>query len=393
MNNIKRLSEADFPAIFDLSQFAFQYKLSKADMVKKEKEATRHTIWGYMDGERIAAKLHLIPLSIFINNKSFKMGGVSSVATWPEYRRKGMVKQLLFHALTYMKETGQTISFLHPFSFTFYRQYGWEHTFNLKRYSIPVGKMAGSWQGKGYVRRSELDVSLLNSIYTDYAKQFTGTVIRDEKWWEQRTFKQVEQIAIAYNENNEPEGYIHYHVQDREMVVKELAYRTVNGWHLLLEFIANHDSMVETIKMTVPEKDPLSELVHEPDFNQQIEPYFMARIVDVQAFLKEYSFEKAVTENQSVILSVDDPFFPDNEGVYHLCQNGKGVSVTHVKAKDHDKTAVSCSIQQLTSMLLGYKRPLELYRLDLIGGAEAEISKLDEWIPQQQTYYTLPDFF
>src|SRR5699024_2098022 len=138
MDNIKKLSTSDYMEIFELSQFAFQYKLDDEAMKIKKQEADRHTIWGYMDDGSIAAKLHLIPLTIMINGKPFKMGGISSVATWPEYRRQGMAKKLLFHALNHMKAAGQTITFLHPFSFGFYRQYGFEHTFNLKHYTIPV---------------------------------------------------------------------------------------------------------------------------------------------------------------------------------------------------------------------------------------------------------------
>lgn len=393
MNEIKQLSASDYPEVFELSQFAFQYKLSEEVLQKKEKEAQRHTIWGYMDGERIAAKLHLIPLTSYINGKPFKMGGISSVATWPEYRRQGMAKQLLYHALTHMKESGQTISYLHPFSFSFYRQYGFEHVFNYKRYTIPAEKMAGRWQGKGYVRRSGLDIQVLDAIYTDYAKRYNGTLKRDEKWWKQRAFKQVEQIAIAYNNDDEPEGYIHYHVKNDEMVVEEIAYRTVNGWHLLLEFIANHDSMVEKIKMTVPEDDPLPWFIYEPDFEQKIEPFFMVRIVDVLGFLKDYPFETAVTTKESVTLFVNDPFFSDNEGVYRLTQNGEKVEVNRKESGRENQSMISCTIQQLTAMLLGFKRPLELYNLGLMEGDLAGISRLDGWISHQQAYYPMADYF
>lgn len=393
MNRIQQLKTSDYDEIFELSQFAFQYKLSTEDMQKKKEEADRHIIWGYMDDEKIAAKLHLIPLTTYINGKEFKMGGINSVATWPEYRRQGMAKHLMYHALQYMKKEGYTITFLHPFSFAFYRQYGFEHTFSLKRYIIPAEKMSGRWQGNGYVRRSGLDIPLLNSIYADYAKQFTGTIHRDEKWWKERSFKQVDQIAVAYNDDHKPEGYIHYYVKNNELVVKELAYKTINGWQLLLEFVANHDSMVETIKMTVPESDHLTEFAHEPDFKQWIEPYFMARIVDVAAFLSEYSFVEAVTDHESVTLLVDDPFLPENKGIYRLTQRGSKVSVVQEEYKSVDESSIVCTIQQLTMIVLGYKRPLELYHLGLIGGCENEINRLERWIPVQKTYYTLADFF
>src|SRR5699024_3959045 len=132
----------DYESIFALSEFAFQYKFNADELEQKKQEASRQIIWGMMNEDEIAAKLHLIPLSVYINGKELDMGGVSSVATWPEYRRNGMVKQLLHHSLTYMKRHGQTISYLFPFSFAYYRKYGWELTFSQKEYKIPMERFS-----------------------------------------------------------------------------------------------------------------------------------------------------------------------------------------------------------------------------------------------------------
>src|SRR5690625_7337892 len=123
MTNIKQLTEKDYDQIFALSQYAFQYELTQEELEEKQTEAKQHKIWGWMEGEELAAKLHIIPLTSYIDGKSINMGGISSVATWPEYRRKGMVKELLRHALQDMKENEQHISFLHPFSFSCYQHY------------------------------------------------------------------------------------------------------------------------------------------------------------------------------------------------------------------------------------------------------------------------------
>lgn len=395
MGTIKRLSQDNYDKIFQLSQFAFQYHLSEKELADKKEEAARHKIWGYMEGDNLAAKLHVIPLTTLIGGEPFAMGGISSVATWPEYRRQGIVKQLLFHALQEMKQAGQTMSYLHPFSFAFYRQYGWEHVFNQKHYTIPVNQLRGMEPAEGYVRRLTSDLSLLDDIYTDYAKLYSGMIIRDAAWWRQRVFKQQHQLVVAYSEAGDAEGYLHYQVKDNHLTVHELAYRHMNGWKLLLEFIANHDSMVDTVTFTVPENDSLPEIVDEPDFQQQIKPYFMARIVDVFAFLEKYPF-KAVTSPEVLMIEVEDDFFPDNKGIYELNHHGDYVSVVRVVSKGElkgNQPPIRCSIQQLTKIFMGYKRAPHLYELGLIDGTYAEAEKLDRWIPQIQTFYTQADFF
>lgn len=387
---IKRLSlasEAD--NIFALSQFAFQYNLTEGELNQKIEEAKRHIIWGWKNDDQLAAKLHLIPLSCYVNGKVFDMGGISSVATWPEYRRQGAVTQLLHHALHHMRQHGQTLSFLHPFSFAFYRKYGWEHVFSHKEYSIPMNQLKQSWAIDGYVRRIENDIAILHAVYTEHAKHFNGMLVRDEKWWKQRVLKRNWHQAVAYREDGKAEGYILYHVKEGKLTIHELVYNSLNAHKLLLKFIANHDSMAETVEMIVPENDNLPLLVDEPRFAQTIKPHFMARIVDVPAFLKQYPFDGGKSE--SITLHINDDSLPENSGVYQLSQVGTQTNVSHIQTNNELRNGIYCGVQQLTMMLLGYKRPLELYHAGIIRGKQESIERLESVIPRRQTYF--PDFY
>lgn len=391
MKELKRLGEAECEEILALSQFAFQYELNDEDYEKKIEEYKTQVIWGHMIEGKLAAKLHLFPFHCFIHEKPFAMGGVCSVATWPEYRRQGSVKALLRHALLHMREVGQTISYLHPFSFAFYRKYGWEMAFMNRRYTIPLQQLKRDWQGNGYMQRIEADIPLLNSIYTDYAKKYNGMLARDKNWWEWRILKGRPQIAIAYNESGKPGGYIIYEVKDEIMTVKDMAYTSMNEWKLLYHFISNHDSMAKHVTITVPENDPLPYILDEPNFEQKNTPFFMARIVDVQGFLEKYPFHIVKeTMTEPIIIQISDPFMQENEGTYELKENNGKVNVSPLPNVDDNK-GIQCSIQSLTAMLLGYKRPLELYELERISGERADIEQLETLIPRRQTHYI--DFF
>lgn len=386
MANIKQLNETDYDRIFELSQYAFQYELSTSELEKKKAEAKRHKIWGWMEDGELAAKLHIIPLACYIDGEPFKMGGISSVATWPEYRRKGMVKELLQHALHDMKENGQQLSFLHPFSFPFYRQYGWEHAFTQQHYSIPVSKLKKDWGANGYVRRVSENPSLLHQLYTSYAASYNGMLTRDEAWWKQRVLKDDTHIAVAYNPQHEAEGYIIFIVKNNEFLVQEIVYNTLNGRKLLLQFIGNHDSMAENAEMIVPEDDQLALLVDEPRFEQQLKPYFMARIVDAASFLAAYPFQG----NGSMAFQVEDTFFPENNGGYQLrVENGK-TKVTHVRGVSGHQI-VYCSIQILAGMLLGYRRPVDYFRLGKLQTDQETILQLERMVPEKKTFFA--DFF
>lgn len=386
---IKKLNiETDFQEIFELSQFAFQYKLSDSELQRKREEAERHIIWGNMVNGQIGAKLHLIPLTVNINDTPLQMGGISSVATWPEYRRNGMVQELLAQALQHMKANNQVLSYLSPFSVPFYRKYGWEIAFSEKLYKIPIERLRKEWSVGGYMRRISPDIAILNEVYKEHGSRYSGTIIRDEKWWRQRVLKEDAHIAVAFNENHQAIGYVIYEVKEKLFKVIEHAYQSLQGLKLLLQFIGNHDSMAKFVELVAPENDNIPLLIDEPRFETKVDPYFMARVVDVHAFLRQFPFAGS-SQERSVSLYVEDEFMQDNTGVYQLHQNSEGVNIS--KITSNKKAGIVTTIQQFTVMFLGYRRPRELYQLGLVHGDEPGINALEELIPHQQTYF--PDYF
>lgn len=387
MSPVIELTRKDYDEIFKLSQFAFQYELSDEELQKKKAEAERHMIWGIKEEEKLAAKLHLIPLSVDVNDIKMEMGGISSVATWPEYRRQGMVKDLLFHALQVMRERKIPLSYLHPFSVPFYRKFGWEMAFANKHYEIPMKQLKQEFKGQGYVKRIERATSIMDSIYKEYVKKFNGGLIRDKKWWEQRVLKDKKAIlAIAYNMEQVAEGYIIYQVKDRVLKIQEFVYTTTNIANVMLQYLSNHDSMADKVEMIVSEQDSLPLLIQEPRFNQTISPYFMARIVDVRMFLKQY-FNSVQLGDYSLQFDIQDKFLPDNSGLYSLKESGGRLYFD----ENVSDGVIQCEIQQLASMFLGYKRPIELFELGLIRGDQKEVEKLEILIPRKKPYFL--DFF
>lgn len=174
------------------------------------------------------------------------MSGVVSVATWPEYRRQGLVKQLLTHSLQVMNESGKLISMLHPFSFAFYRKFGWEMFSDFKKYVIPTEKLPAKQVTEGTVRRGVTDISVLNRVYEAYASRYNGMMVRDEDRWKHAILNDEEdQTAVYYDSAEEPQGFLLYKVQKQEMQVYEFIYLTEEARQALWTFIGNHDSMIK----------------------------------------------------------------------------------------------------------------------------------------------------
>ncbi|MFB9757833.1 GNAT family N-acetyltransferase [Ectobacillus funiculus] len=181
---IRQLTDQEFDERVELSMYAFQYELAAEEMTEVRSRFKPEETWGVFIQNRLAAQLTLIPLQIYLHGKTFSMGGIASVSTWPEFRRQGLVAHLLTHAMELMKENGQTISFLTPFAFDFYRKYGWETYIDYKRYEIETALLPKRKETGGHVEQRTGNIELLSGIYEEYASRYNGTLRRTKEWWE-----------------------------------------------------------------------------------------------------------------------------------------------------------------------------------------------------------------
>jgi predicted acetyltransferase len=397
MDQIRRLKAEELDESFALSEFAFQYELSPEDRAERMGQVNLNQLWGYFMDGKLASKLTILDFQTWINGKSFAMGGIAGVATWPEYRRNGMVGKLLRHALQVMKEQGQTVSFLHPFAFAFYRKYGWETYIEYKKYEIETAKLSGVFAaGPGTVKRVPLDWKLLQPVYEAYAAQYNGMLRRDEFWWTQRYFKfKKGTAAVYYNAEGEARGYVFYQVKDYQCKIHELVHLDQESRSALWKFIADHDSMMEKVLVNAPSDDDLPFLLANPRIKHEVVPYFMARIVDVAAFLAQYPFAAAAGgEEERFALQVADGQAEWNDGMFELVIDADGrASVTKkdVPGDPAETNVLACDIQTLSTLLMGYRSASALHRIGRFQGSAAEAARLEKRIPQRTTY--LADFF
>ena len=96
--------------------------------------------------------------------KSVSIGGIS---TSPEYRRGGNVRKMLDKVFELAPERGIAVSFLHPFSFSYYRKFGYEKVADHKVIEFPIGKLeyferCADWVWVNSVERAEDCVKVYN---------------------------------------------------------------------------------------------------------------------------------------------------------------------------------------------------------------------------------------
>ncbi|WP_100372857.1 GNAT family N-acetyltransferase [Bacillus sp. FJAT-45037] len=381
---VKRLNDTQHIEALRLSEYAFQYDVSEEripELIDRMKQ--HHQVYGIEEDGRVAAKLHLLPLNVYMQKRHWKMGGLAGVATYPEYRRSGYVKELILYSLNQMKEQGMSISMLHPFSVPFYRKYGWELFCNRMKVSIKKTNLAMKSEQSGSIKRWKGEGAHpdLTKVYDEYAKNFSGMLVRTEDWW--KTVVKDMKVAVYYSESGEAKGFILYNIKDNKMDIEEFIAIDAESRVGLWNFICQHDSMVDEVDLDIHEREPLLHSIVEPRVDAKWKPYFMVRIVDVEKFLLEYSFQDV---GKKVMVKVEDTFAEWNNHTFIIHQNQ-----TIEKAQRESAESIRISVQNLAALCFGYKRPQELYEAGLLEVCEEQLLVLENLIPQSTPFFY--DFF
>ncbi|MFS0637131.1 GNAT family N-acetyltransferase [Mesobacillus foraminis] len=389
---IRKLEERDFLESIKLSMYAFQYTVPDAEIPKRKEMLKEHQIWGIWEKEKLSAKLHILNLKIWLGDTQWDMGGIAGVATYPEYRRKGYVKILIQEALKEMKRSGQHFSFLHPFDISFYRHFGWEIISEYKKVTIPKNDlqfMEASSAGRVERFSKATHTEDLEAVYNRFAAGFSCMLVRDAQWWLDHVYGDLT-AAVLYNGSGKPQGYLLYKIKDRVMDVKEFVSLDRETRIQLWNFICQHDSMIDQANFTLSVHDSFPYYLKQPKQRIEHTPYFMGRIVDARAVLKKYPFQET---GKQVFLHVSDEYAGWNAGTYLL----KDGEITYFEAREGShcthppKKGLHLNINTLSSILLGNKRPMEVYEMGYIAGSKAEVLALEEKIPQAKSFFY--DFF
>ncbi len=277
------------------------------------------------------------------------------------------------------------MSFLYPFSIPFYRKYGWELSADTKKWTIPKDKLPiPDGKSTGTIKRlAKEDWKELNTIYQSFAQHYAGAIERTEDWCKQFVFKRKKgQIAVFTNSEGKDEGYLIYQVKERTLTVHEFVHTTNESREGLWNFLANHDSMIDEMVMKAAIDDPSRLLLVNPHIKEERESYFMGRIVDVFSLLQTYPFIK----KGAAVIHVTDNFCSWNDGSFKVEVHDPGENL--VRRVEQGK-GVACTINTLSSVLMGYTSVEDAVNAGLLTGDEAEIRGFKAMLPPLTPFYMI----
>jgi len=343
---------------------------------------------GWFHGDELVSQLAIYPCVVNIHGQKYQMAGLTGVGTYPEYAGHGLMHDLIAVGLNHMRAHKQWISYLYPYSIPFYRKKGWEIMSDHLTFEVKDTQLPRHENIVGHVERLEIDDPDVIQTYNRFAEVNHGAMIRNQLNWDEywRWENEEERIAaVYYDEDDVPQGFILYWIANEVFHIKEMVYTTQEARVGLWNFIAAHFSMVDVVRGNIYKNEPLHFLLDDGDIKQTIQPYFMARIVDVREFLKAYPFAEVGKPFHFV---VSDPMAEWNQGTFGVWwDENDQVQITDRPVGE----AVTLDIQTLSTMMMSYRRPSYLAKIERLTASKAALKNLEAIIPMDEPYFS--DYF
>ncbi|MDQ0972026.1 putative acetyltransferase [Neobacillus niacini] len=341
---------------------------------------------GWFDGEKLVSQLAVYPFQVNIFGRTFEMGGLTGVGTYPEYANMGLMYKLMRQGLADMQARKQSISYLFPYSIPYYRRRGWEIISDKMTFEVRDVQLPKIRKVPGYVERLNIEHSDVRTVYKLFSSKMHAAMIRNELAWDEYWRWDVDELtaAVYYDHTHKPHGYLLYWISEDVLHIKEMVYMDEEARIGLWNFIGAHFSMVSKVVGNIFMNEPLAFWLEDGDIKETISPYFMARIVDAKQFIEQYPFRATGTERKITLL-LEDPMLEWNQGIFTLLVSGNGQGKF---LQSEDNPAVSLDIQTLTTMLLSYKRPSYLAAISRLKGDEAAVDILENIIERQTPYFS-----
>ncbi len=350
-NVIIRIAETDdeLDIVQDMTTYAFMPSpVGKRD-VSRRPYTKESKIYILYEDDKPVSTLDSIPMTQNIRGKIFKMQGIAGVATYPEGRRKGYVKQLMKLALIDANAEGTVLSNLYPFRQSFYGKFGYI-TFPQDKQAIinPENlRDIGSVETNGVVERvigkEAIDrfYSFLKTIQTQihgmglFTELITKRLEKLEFWTVFTVVDGVDTGMMTFT----TKGF------EDELMVSRLFYKDANAKYLLLQHLYSHIDQFKTIKLRILPNERPETWAYDMKLkvqNREWVPSAMGRIIELQAL------EGMNVGEGEINVEINDSDCEWNNGKWKLFSDN-----SKLKIEKADKADFSLNINGLSAIIFG----------------------------------------
>lgn len=384
---------SDLNPFYRIAEFSFsldqKYREPVRTIVKKSLELGSEA-WGAYNESSLVAGYVLDEYSMRFRESPVKMGGIGFVCTRADYRGKGAVKFLLKESLKTMREKGHVVSVLYPFNQGFYRKYGWELFFRMKKVKFSPGTI--NLPDEDNTISPELleapDEESLD-FYNAYARDHYNFCPKTIEYWKMSvTHPWPDIIArniVKFTEDDRVVGIMDLSYsregKDRKQLlsVRQFLHLTENARRAMLGFIKSLSQQIDEVVFTLPLDEELWPYLSDRPKEQLIQDAGMIRIVS----LEDLDGLSIKAPDLDIAVRVEDSLAPWNDGIFRFIVESGTLSVRRA-----DKHEFQCDVSTLSSIISGFT---DLREMQACGRVKPGERSINVDFPKQVTL--LMEFF
>ncbi len=332
--------------------FSFSY-----DMEESDGDGLDEEVYGAFldDGETLIATIFTPEYNSFYCGKVYKSVGIGGVATVPEYRRMGAIRAIFDEIFRQAPERGWVTSFLYPFSYNYYRQFGYERVMKRMRIKVPASALAKfprNTSAKMYIKDGPVKKEDLLAVYNAYAERYDGMFRRSNPHAYSDKPHKSQKLTYVWYDGETPAALATFRCEDEVMTVSELCYTSPDALRGILGFLRMFEGQVSEYKFRELPPDSELELVlgEYVDAEYSLENGAMGRVLLPQVLLENTVYPD---EYGHFRLQIDDPL-SYNRGVYAVEYVRCEVQV--IRMPFDSPYDISLGVPALSRILLGGER-------------------------------------
>lgn len=336
--------------------------------------------YGWVDDDKLITTYTTLDIELQIRKKVFKCHHLDGVATLPTHRNQGLVKKMLLEDVKECRKNNIPIISLDPFKHSYYRNQGFEVAMESNKIEMDFALLSKEAKDSSYyVKMDYLNENEdLQKDYKELCDWFWDNSPYNEMKqplsYEETKFKHTDIfIAIAYDRNNQPHGYMIYTESEKTLNITSFRYINLKAFYALKNQLLSYRDQINKIRFSkTPNDFPINLLVKDywtVDREVKITKTLsrMLRIVDVKVILEGLMCS---LPKSRVCLKIEDRLIEDNNGRFIIDIDGQ---VNKIKDNDCPDEEIEVSISDIVPLISGRKSAVELYfegRLRMSGSTE-----------------------
>jgi predicted acetyltransferase len=390
---IRKITEAERRTVSGLYRYAFGGWTDEVPEDSGGWTPPDETL-GVFDEGKLVSAMTVVRFQQSVRGVLKGMGGIAGVASYPEGRRQGRIRELFKAAFLEMRQRNLPVSMLSAFKRSFYAQFGYVTADCSPLAKTSARNLASAVRVKSGIdweferlRAIDAKETFLDFVQKIAPSRYHGFVtkpdISDQVW----KWRNANALVVLAKAQGALQAVARYRIKltpaeeepIQSIVVHEMYWRTLDARDALFSYFARHADQMATITFYVPFTEHFEQWFPDAWWELRLWESWMVRVVDVEQAL----LDLPGTPSGSLVVHVSDDFCDWNTCTYRLKAEGGRIQVK----RGGTSPRARFSIEGLSALVYG---TLPLEEIEHKGWATVEAPEdrelLLQWFPPRPIF-------